>query len=319
MLNKKSTGVSVSQSSSRNNRTWLAVTIWLVVSAVIILSAHAVIAASWARQGGGAERAEIEFQVHGVPADSQESLLNSTISDSVIPAHTDPLSTTPDSKVAWSLFPVLASTDVDLANTSPDSLSSMPLETAFLDVPSSSQERNLSCEYQSAADLASYYGWDTSWRDVFMVSGPDAEGDPNRGFVGKSIDDPPGSLFPNGYGVYAEPVARGLRRLGIQAVAHRDKDIAWLKGRISAGQPVVIWATYGMVVRPTVLWQTDDGMTVKGVPFEHTFTVVGYDASGVWVNNPWNATAERYSWEAFDAAWALLDRMALTIDEAQAR
>jgi uncharacterized protein YvpB len=319
MLNKKSTGTSVSQSLSRNNRIWFAVIIWLVVSAVIILFAHAVIAASWTRQGGGVEKAEIEFQVHGAPADDHVSLLNDPIGDSAIPAHVDPLSATPEPTVAWFLLPVLASTDGDLANTSPDSLSSMPSETAFLDVPSGSQERSLSCEYQSAADLASYYGWDTSWRDVFVASGPDAEGDPNRGFVGKSIDDPPGSLFPNGYGVYADPVARGLRRLGIQAVAHRDKDLTWLKGRVSAGHPVVIWATYGMVARPTVQWQTEDGITVKGVPFEHTFTVVGYDASSVWVNNPWNATREQYSWQAFDAAWALLDRMALTIDEAQIR
>lgn len=187
---------------------------------------------------------------------------------------------------------------------------------AFLEVPNRPQERNLSCEFQSAADLALYYGWEISWREIFLATGVDTGGNPNLGFVGKSIDDPPGSLFPNGYGVYAEPIARGLRRLGINAVGHKGVDIMWLKRSVSSGHPVVVWATYGMKVHPVVQWQASDGQWVQGVPFEHTFTVVGYDQGTVWVNNPWSATRERYSWQEFDAAWALLDRMALTINEA---
>ncbi|MEM4202932.1 MAG: C39 family peptidase [Candidatus Methanomethylicaceae archaeon] len=188
-------------------------------------------------------------------------------------------------------------------------------EFVYLNVPSRKQERNLSCEYQSAADLAAYYGWNISWQDIFLKVGPDPSGDPNRGFAGRSLDDPPGSLFPFGYGIYAEPLARGLRRLGIQAQAHSGKDVAWLKARLSQGHPVVVWATYGMTIQPISQWLTAHGTIVEAVPYEHTFTVIGYNQEGVWVNDPYDASQKFYSWQVFGESWNLLSRMALTIDE----
>lgn len=188
-------------------------------------------------------------------------------------------------------------------------------EYVYLNVPLRKQERNLSCEYQSAADLAAYYGWNISWQDIFLKVGLDPSGDPNRGFAGRSLDDPPGSLFPLGYGIYAEPLARGLRRLGIQAQAHLGKDVEWLKARLSQGHPVIIWATYGMTIQPVSQWLTTHGTIVEGVPYEHTFTVVGYNQKGVWVNDPYDASQQFYSWQVFEKSWALFDQMALTIDE----
>lgn len=316
MIEEKRVWMVSRQSISRHNHIWLAVLIWLVVSSVIILSTHVVIAASWARHDGTGASVEDTWDIIIARNDEQAASLNNitddelTIPEEVVSPYTIPVQ--PGERY---LFPVLNNAEAEPAYSQLDSFTAPPMETVFLEVASGSQERNLNCEYQSAADLATYHGWNITWRDIFIVSGPDVGGDPNRGFVGKSIDDPPGSMFPNGYGVYAEPVARGLRRLGIQAVAHREKDIDWLKSRVSAGYPVAVWATYGMVVRPVVQWQTGDGMTVKGVPYQHTFTVIGYDANSVWVNDPYDGTRQRYSWQTFDAAWALLDRMALTIDE----
>jgi hypothetical protein len=37
---------------------------------------------------------------------------------------------------------------------------------------------------------------------------------------------------------------------------------------------------------------------------------------GIWVIEPLNASREYYAWPVFDVAWALLGRMALTIDDA---
>ena len=86
---------------------------------------------------------------------------------------------------------------------------------ALLDVPRNRQDRNLNCELRSATDLALFYGWDFTWEEFFETVGIDPAGDPNVGFVGRSMNDPVGGIYPAGYGVYAEPVAKGLRRLGV--------------------------------------------------------------------------------------------------------
>jgi len=317
MIEKRHIRIGSWQVVSRYNRVWLAVLIWMVISGVVIFSVHAVVAASWT-QHSDTEVLVKDVKEVAIARDNEQAIpLNNITGDGlVIPEGAMSPHTTLARSGEKGSSSVLNNIGAEPPSHQRDSFTAPPMETVFLEVASGSQERNLNCEYQSAADLAAYHGWDITWRDIFIVSGLDIGGDPNRGFVGKSIDDLPGGTFPNGYGVYAEPVARGLRRLGIQAVAYREKDIDWLKSRVSAGYPVVVWATYGMVVRPVVQWQTDDGTTVKGVSYQHTFTVIGYDANSVWVNDPYDGTRQRYSWQVFDAAWALLDRMALTIDEA---
>ena len=186
--------------------------------------------------------------------------------------------------------------------------------SVLLDVPRSRQDRNLNCELISATDLATFYGWDFTWRQLFEFVGVDPAGDPNVGFVGRSMNDPVGGLYPAGYGVYADPVARGLRSLGVPARAHAGVDRAWLQAQLLAGHPVVIWTTYGMQRQPLIEWQTGRGDTVRGVRYEHTFVVAGFDESGVWVNDPWDATQRHYPWPAVEASWALLGNMAVTID-----
>jgi len=196
-----------------------------------------------------------------------------------------------------------------------DSQIEPPQTQSPLSVPSTPQERALNCEFRSATDLAAYYGWSFTWQELFKVVGHAPSGNPNEGFIGTSLDDDVGGLFPDGYGVYAEPLARGLRRLGISASAYQHEDTTWLKKQVASGDPVMIWATYNMIEQPVISWQTTDGETVKGVPFEHTFTVIGYDVSGIWVNDPYDAERKFFTWSVFEKAWALFDQMALIIDE----
>jgi len=219
------------------------------------------------------------------------------------------------SPIAPVATPVMAATVVrptDAATATPIA----PLPAAhqvLLHVTGRPQERSLSCEFRSAADLAAFYGVDLSWEQVFIAVGTDPGGDPSRGFIGASIDDPPGGLYPAGYGVYAESLSRGLRALNLAATAHADMDDAWLRAQLDAGRPVIIWATYDMQPQARVSWQTREGATIWGVRYEHTYTAVGYDARGIWVIEPLNASREYYAWPIFDAAWALLGRMALTV------
>lgn len=189
----------------------------------------------------------------------------------------------------------------------------LPDEVFIEGVPAGRQQRKLSCELQSASDLAWFYGRPYTWEDVFVAVGHDPYGDPQRGWIGASLDDAPGQLFPNGYGVHAEPVARGLRALGLEATTHYGQDADWVRERLAAGQPVMVWAVAGMRKGEVESWTTLDGRTAQGVRFEHTFLVIGYDADRVYVSDPWDGKTHAYDWERFMESWNVLGRMALVV------
>jgi uncharacterized protein YvpB len=189
----------------------------------------------------------------------------------------------------------------------------LPAEALLADVPVGRQQRSLSCELQSASDLAWYHGKPYTWLEIFLRVGHDPGGNPHKGFVGASLDDPPGGIYPAGYGVYAEPIAAALREIGLKAEVHYGEPVDWLRGQIVQGRPVMVWATAGMV-RPAVeTWTAADGTLIRGVRGEHTYLVVGYTPAGVWVLNPWNAQRQFYEWATFLAAWELFDRMSVMI------
>ncbi len=190
-----------------------------------------------------------------------------------------------------------------------------PPESAMLEnVPMGRQARNLSCELQTASDLAWYYGKAYTWEEIFMLVGYSPEGDPQRGFVGRSLNDLPGNVYPYGYGVYAEPIARALRQIGLPAQAHYGETTSWLRAHVAQGRPVMVWAVGGMRVAEPQEWFTTDGVLVRGVPYEHTYLVVGYDASHVWVQDPWDGKQRSFGWDRFVASWDVLGRMAVVVE-----
>ena len=189
----------------------------------------------------------------------------------------------------------------------------IPERVLLNDVPIGKQTRPLNCEFQSASDLLWHYGYPYAWDEIFELVGHDPGGNPHKGFVGRSFDDPPGRLYPNGYGVYAEPIAQGLAKAGIRAEVHYDEDVAWLKEQIRQGDPVMIWATADMIERSPEYWTAKDGQRIKAVRGEHTYLVVGYDEKGVWVADPWMGQRRHFSWTRFLASWSILDRMSLVI------
>ena len=294
----------------RTERPWLlASLVWLGVSAVVLLLAWA--ALRWT----ASVRPEGQLLPAAQPVASQLEVVSPPGEASSVDLVAAMLQeATPDSQALIPAMQSLPSPDELALPSAPPS----PLQI-LLDVPRRPQERNLNCEFRSATDLASYFGWTFTWEQLFEVVGVDPGGDPNLGFVGRSINDPVGGLYPAGYGVYAEPIARGLRQLGVPAAAHSGKDVEWLKEQLAAGRPVVIWATYGLQPQPVVEWQSAAGVAVRAVPYEHTFVVAGYDQKGAWLDDPWGAVQRHYPWPALTASWALLGNMALTIDAEPAR
>lgn len=189
----------------------------------------------------------------------------------------------------------------------------------FLDgVPSGKQERSLSCELQSASDLAWFYGQAYSWREIFALVGYDPCGNPHVGFVGQSIDDISGSLYPEGYGVYAEPIAAALSHMGLRAEVHYRETAHWLRAQVALGRPVMVWATAKLMSNPRVEWWASCGEStqrtlVRAVSGEHTFLVVGYSRAGVWLADPGDGEVHFHSWELFLQRWDILDRMSLVV------
>lgn len=186
-----------------------------------------------------------------------------------------------------------------------------PPRSAFLSgVVGHPQERPLSCESRSAADLAAFWGVQVAEGDFFATL-PRSD-NPHLGFVG-DVDDPPGSLPPGGYGVYAEPVAIALRRYGLDAYAHRWLGIDALREELAAGRPVVIWATYRMLRPEVASWIAADGTVSLVVQWEHTFIAVGYDTEGVYLIDAYDGRTHYYPISQFLPAWMQLNEMAVTV------
>ncbi|MEA3374793.1 MAG: C39 family peptidase [Chloroflexota bacterium] len=171
------------------------------------------------------------------------------------------------------------------------------------------QERNLSCESRSSADLAAYWGVEFT-EDAFFRRLPKSD-NPRRGFVG-NVDMPPGSMPPVGYGVYAVPVAATLRSFGLDAEAHRPLELESLKRELAAQRPVVVWATYDMQRPGVETWVSWDGVASTVVRWQHTFIVVGYDERGLSLIDAFDGQTKRFSYQAFVPAWDQLGRMAVT-------
>jgi uncharacterized protein YvpB len=172
------------------------------------------------------------------------------------------------------------------------------------------QEHNLSCESRSATDVAAFWGAVFAEDDFFRRL-PKSD-NPNRGFLG-DVDLPPGSMPPVGYGVYAGPVAANLRSFGLDAQAHHEWNLDALKMELATGRAVVIWATYDMRLPGVEEWTSSDGATSVIVQWQHTFIATGYDEGGIYLIDAYDAITKYFSFEAFDAAWAQLGRLAVTV------
>jgi uncharacterized protein YvpB len=181
---------------------------------------------------------------------------------------------------------------------------------AWVPVLGQPQSRNLSCESRSAADLASHWGQALDELDFLAALGQ--SDNPHKGFLG-DVDMPPGSMPPDGYGVYAEPVAAVLRQYDLDARAVYDLGLERLKTELLAGRPVMVWATYGMAANTPREWISSDGQSSTVVPFMHTFLVVGFDAQGLFLLDAYDATTQQYPYDVFVQVWDLFDQMAVVV------
>ncbi len=168
----------------------------------------------------------------------------------------------------------------------------------------------LSCEIRSAVDTAAF--WNIPMTEDDMIARMPHSDDPNLGFVG-DYNAPAGSMPPDGYGVYALPIAQTLRRLGVDAKAHYSYTLLELKNELAQGRPVIIWSTYDMKASPLIPWTTNAGVTINVVQWEHSFVAVAYDETGISLIDAYDGQLKKFDFASFERGWAQLNNMAVTV------
>lgn len=216
----------------------------------------------------------------------------------------------PPTQVVEVSIPLFTQTAVSTPTPTAPPVPTPTPSSASVPVVGRRQTYNLSCESRSAADLAGF--WGVGVGELEYLANLGLSDNPHKGFVGE-VTWPPGSLPPYGYGVYAEPVAATLRDYGLDAHPVYDLGVEGLRGELLAGRPVLIWATYGMEPYASMEWASSDGRVSTVVPFMHTFLVTGFDETGFFFLDAYDATVQHYPNEVFLAVWGVLDQMAVTV------
>ena len=189
----------------------------------------------------------------------------------------------------------------------PPRAGTLPPLALILDAPLYKQEHSLSCESSAAAMAARFYGLPIGESDILNAL-PRHE-DPNLGFRG-NVDGSYGGV--DDYGTYAEPILQVLNEMRLQ-VSHLNGGVDQIKQHIRAGRLVIAWVTYRMQVQIPRQVTLSNDIAVTMVPYEHTILIVGYNADGLWVHDPYDGTRTWYREDDFRRSFAYLGNMALVV------
>ncbi len=179
-------------------------------------------------------------------------------------------------------------------------------QTAQLSVARQQQGHNLSCESSAASMVAQYHGVSLSEEQVLALL--PFNSNPHLGFRG-NVDGLTGGIVD--YGVYAQPIADILGAHGLE-VRTISGGLEEIKSAIIAGNPVIAWVTYNcMASTPTT--ELIDGQNVTLVPNQHAVVVTGFNADGVWANDPWDGQEDFYPTSDFVRAMSYFGNMAIEV------
>jgi uncharacterized protein YvpB len=179
-------------------------------------------------------------------------------------------------------------------------------ETVRLNVGQQRQSRNLSCESSAASMAAQYHGVDLSESQV--IASLPLNDNPYLGFRG-NVDGPTGGI--QDYGVYAGPIMAVLNDWGLQATAI-EGGVTGIQAALARGNPVIAWVPYDCL--PSTPVETIiNGETVSLVPNQHVVVITGYNAEGVWANDPWDGLEDFYTYAELDRGMSYFDDMAIEV------
>ena len=179
--------------------------------------------------------------------------------------------------------------------------------SAFVDVPTYVQQRNLSCEYASAVIAMGAFGsWVSEWSFDEMVGW---SANPHWGYRG-DINGWWGNTTD--YGVYAEPLVGPLANFGFWGQVFYGQGDPWqLEAFLNDGVPVIVWL--GLWGDQSYYEYAEDGTPYKLTPGYHVVVAYGYDESGVYVSDPATGSYNSYAWGDFLWMWNVLDGMSLAV------
>lgn len=179
--------------------------------------------------------------------------------------------------------------------------------SAYIDVPTYVQQRNLSCEYASAVIAMGAFGtWVSEWAfdDIVGLSA-----NPHWGFRG-DINGWWGNT--SDYGVYAEPLVAPLAQFGFWSEVFYGAGDTWrLESSLANGVPVIVWL--GLWGDQSYYEYAEDGTPFKLTPGYHVVVAHGFDDWGVSVSDPATGTYNSYAWGDFLWMWNVLDGMSLAV------
>jgi len=194
------------------------------------------------------------------------------------------------------------------ATLSASTVLNRPPLALVLDVPAFRQTHRLSCEAAAAAMAAQFF--DLPVGEAEILAALPRHPNPHKGFRG-DVDGEHGRL--DDYGVYAAPIARVLTDLGLPVQSLAGGDAAEIRHHLRHGRPIIVWVTYELSAQRPQPVRLNDGETVTLVPYEHTMLVIGYNADGFWVNDPYTGTSRFYPEDDLMRSWAYLGYMALAV------
>jgi uncharacterized protein YvpB len=192
-----------------------------------------------------------------------------------------------------------------LESTGQASGETLPAEVR-LTVARQRQSHNLSCESSAASMVAQYQGVNLS--EAEALAALPLNDNPHLGFRG-NVDGPTGGI--EDYGVYAGPVIEVLNAWGLQA-RPVEGGLSGIKAAIARDNPVIAWVTYNCLPS-TPTMAVVDGEEVTLVPNQHVVVVIGYNAEGVWANDPWDGQEDFYANADFERAMGYFGYMAIEV------
>jgi uncharacterized protein YvpB len=186
----------------------------------------------------------------------------------------------------------------------------LPIEANIEGFTGYAQMHSLTCEARSAADVAAFWGTAVTEDELFNLISRSAN--PERGFVGNP-DDAWGNLPPLSYGVHAPPVAKALRKLGLDAKKGRNLDWDVLRTEIAASRPVIVWVIGQVWAGEPVVFTAEDGSQTLIARFEHTMILTGYTADRVQLFDSYAGIQVSYPLITFLQSWAVLGNQAVFV------